>query len=170
MRKHDGHIEVESEPGAGATFHVFLPAVVAQAQSVRPAPRALEDGRGLVLVMDDDDIVRHVVSSMLGRLGYEPIATCDGSEALERTRTLIAQGKHLSAAMLDLTVRSGKGGRDTVSPLRELLPELPIIASSGYSDDPVMAEPTLFGFTASLHKPFRLIELADLLARLVTRS
>ena len=170
LRKHDGHIEVESEPGAGATFHVFLPAVVAQAQSVRPAPRALEDGRGLVLVMDDDDIVRHVVSSMLGRLGYEPIATCDGSEALERTRTLIAQGKHLSAAMLDLTVRSGKGGRDTVSPLRELLPELPIIASSGYSDDPVMAEPTLFGFTASLHKPFRLIELADLLARLVTRS
>jgi CheY-like chemotaxis protein len=59
------------------------------------------------------------------------------------------------------------GGRDTVSPLRALVPELPIIASSGYSDDPVMADPTHFGFTASLRKPFRLTDLGDLLAHLV---
>jgi len=105
----------------------------------------------------------------LAHLGYEPITTCDGSEALERTRALLAEGKHLSAAMLDLTVRSGEGGRDTVRPLRALMPALPIIASSGYSDDPVMAEPAQFGFTASLHKPFRLPELGDLLARLIVR-
>jgi len=49
------------------------------------------------------------------------------------------------------------------------MPALPIIASSGYSDDPVMAEPAQFGFTASLHKPFRLPELGDLLARLIVR-
>jgi two-component system, cell cycle sensor histidine kinase and response regulator CckA len=119
--------------------------------------------------MDDDDIVRHVASSMLTHLGYEPVSTCDGNEALERTRALLAEGKQLRAAMLDLTVRSGKGGRDTMRPLRALVPELPIIASSGYSDDPVMADPTQFGFTASLHKPFRLTDLADLLARLTTQ-
>jgi len=170
VKKHEGHIEVESKPGNGATFHVWIPAVVEQATSIRPALRALKDGHGLVLVMDDDDIVRRVASSMLTHLGYQPIATCDGSEALERTRSLLAEGKPLSAAMLDLTVRSGKGGRDTVRPLRELMPELPIIASSGYSDDPVMADPTQFGFTASLHKPFRLTDLADLLAQLLARS
>jgi CheY-like chemotaxis protein len=69
--------------------------------------------------------------------------------------------------MLDLTVRSGEGGRDTIQPLRKLLPGLPIIASSGYSDDPVMAEPAMFGFSASLRKPFRLNELGELLSRLL---
>ena len=170
LKKHDGHVEVESRPGQGATFHVWLPAVVDQASSAHPVPRELKRGRGLVLVMDDDDMVRHVAGSMLTHLGYELIATCEGSEALERTRALLAEGKRLSAALLDLTVRSGKGGRDTVRPLRALMPELPIIASSGYSDDPVMADPTQFGFSVSLQKPFLLTELADLLARLVAQD
>ena len=167
LKRHDGHIEVESRPGAGATFHVWLPATVTRPRSVQPAPHDTKSGQGLVLVMDDDDMVRNAAASMLAYLGYEPIPTCDGAEALERTRALLSEGKQLSAAMLDLTVRSGAGGRDTVRPLRKLLPELPIIASSGYSDDPVMAEPALFGFSASLHKPFRLDELGDLLAQLV---
>jgi CheY-like chemotaxis protein len=122
-----------------------------------------------VLVMDDDDMVRQLVTSMLKHLGYEPIPTCDGSEAVERARALLAEGKELRAALLDLTVRAGKGGRETVQPLRELLPELPIIASSGYSDDPIISEPALFGFDASLRKPFRLSDLSELLAQLLTR-
>lgn len=168
LRKHDGHIEAESA-GTGATFHVWVPAVVEQAGSAEPALPKLKNGRGLVLLMDDDDMVRQVAASMLAHLGYEPISTCEGGEALERARALLAEGKQLNAAMLDLTVRSGKGGRDTVRPLRALSPELPIIASSGYYDDPVMADPAQFGFTASLHKPFLLTELADLLARLIAR-
>jgi len=167
LKKHDGHIEVESPPGLGTTFHVWLPATIARGHDNQPQLRDATRGRGLVLVMDDDDMVRHMAGSMLAHLGYEPVPTCDGSEALERTRALLAEGKELSAAMLDLTVRSGEGGRDTVGPLRQLLPGLPIIASSGYSDDPVMAEPAQFGFSASLPKPFRLSELGELLARLV---
>jgi len=168
LKRHDGHIDVESQPGTGSTFHVWLPAVFERTSQVGPKARAPKRGQGFVLVMDDDDIVRHVAGSMLKHLGYEPILTCDGLEALERTRALLAEGAQLSAAMLDLTVRSGEGGRETVRPLRQLIADLPIIASSGYSDDPVMAEPAQFGFTASLHKPFRLNELGDLLARLVT--
>jgi PAS domain S-box-containing protein len=167
LKKHDGHIEVESRPGDGTTFHVWLPATVEHAASVQPGSFDTKGGHGLVLVMDDDDMVRHVASSMLVHLGYEPIPTCDGSEALDRARALLAEGKQLSAAMLDLTVRSGAGGRETVRPLQQLVPGLPIIAASGYSDDPVMAEPALFGFSASLRKPFRLNELSELLARLV---
>jgi PAS domain S-box-containing protein len=166
LKKHDGYIEVESQAGSGTTFHVWLPAAAESAPSVIPNPFETKRGHGLVLVMDDDDMVRRLACSALEHLGYEPIPTCDGAEALARTRSLLDEGKLLSAAMLDLTVRSGEGGRDTVRPLRKLIPLLPIIASSGYSDDPVMAEPAAFGFSASLSKPFRLDELADLLARL----
>jgi PAS domain S-box-containing protein len=169
LKKHDGHIEVDSQTGAGATFHVWLPASDAESAGVGTNERELRDGRGIVLVMDDDDMVRRMVGSMLAHLGYEPVTTCDGAEALERVRALLAEGKRPSAAMLDLTVRSGDGGRETVRPLRQLLPGLPVIAWSGYSDDPVMAEPARFGFSASLRKPFRLNELSDLLDRLVGR-
>ncbi|HXK16826.1 MAG TPA: PAS domain S-box protein [Polyangiaceae bacterium] len=169
LKKHDGHIEVESQPGAGAIFHVWVPATVDQAPQAVSSSHDTKGGQGLVLVMDDDDMVRHMVGQMLLHLGYEAVPTSDGSEALARTRLLLSEGKQLSAAMLDLTVRSGEGGRDTVGPLRELAPGVPIIASSGYSDDPVMAEPAQFGFSASLPKPFRLDELDELLARLVAR-
>jgi PAS domain S-box-containing protein len=167
LKKHDGCIDVQSEPGGGATFHVWLPAVLEQANSQRPASLGPTLGQGLILIMDDDDMVRRVAESMLSHLGYEPISTCDGADALARTRALLAEGKQLSAALLDLTVRSGEGGRETVRPLRALAPELPIVASSGYSDDPIMAEPTQFGFSASLRKPFRLNELSELLAQLI---
>jgi PAS domain S-box-containing protein len=170
FKKHDGHIEVESVPDCGATFHVWLPASVEQASDSPPAALAAVAGHGLVLVMDDDDMVRQVAGSMLQHLGYEAIGTCDGSEAIARAHALMSEGRTLTAALLDLTVRSGKGGRETVGPLRELLPRLPIIASSGYSDDPVMAEPTQFGFSACLRKPFRLNELADLLTRLIAQA
>lgn len=166
LKKHDGHIEVESRPDVGTTFHVWLPASLERTGASSAAPQAAHVGQGLVLVMDDDDMVRQVASGMLAHLGYEPIPACDGGEAVERTRRLLAEGKQLCAALLDLTVRAGLGGRETVAPLRALAPQLPIIASSGYSDDPVMAEPEQFGFSAALPKPFRLSELVELLERL----
>ncbi|HEX2671525.1 MAG TPA: response regulator, partial [Polyangiaceae bacterium] len=169
VKKHDGHIDVESRAGEGAAFHVWLPAVLDSTNDVRTASPELKRGRGLVLVMDDEDMVRHLTGTMLTRLGYEPILTSDGADALARTRALLESGHVPSAALLDLTVRSGEGGRDTVQPLRKLVPALPIVAWSGYSDDPVMAQPAHFGFDASLSKPFRLNDLADLLARLLAR-
>jgi two-component system cell cycle sensor histidine kinase/response regulator CckA len=120
--------------------------------------------------MDDDETVRRVAGNMLARLGYEPILTNDGAHALTTVRALLGEGKVLSAALLDLTIRGGEGGRDTLGPLRELLPRLPIIASSGYSDDPIMANPQQFSFTASLRKPFLLSELSSVLAVALVES
>jgi two-component system cell cycle sensor histidine kinase/response regulator CckA len=168
LKKHDGNVEVESRHGHGATFHAWLPAAASKSEaSPSPAAHHAPPGRGLVLIMDDDETVRRVAGSMLARLGYEPILTNDGAHALTRARALLAEGKVLTAALLDLTVRSGEGGRDTVGPLRELLPRLPIIASSGYSDDPIMADPKRFSFSASLSKPFLLSELSGILAEVI---
>jgi PAS domain S-box-containing protein len=171
LKKHEGNVEVESKQGHGATFHVWLPATTGKSETPPPpTTQRVPRGHGLVLVMDDDETVRRVAGNMLARLGYEPILTSDGAHALASARQLLAEGKVLTAALLDLTVRSGEGGRDTVGPLRELLPRLPIIASSGYSDDPIMANPKKFCFTASLRKPFLLRELSDLLVNLIAES
>jgi two-component system, cell cycle sensor histidine kinase and response regulator CckA len=171
LKKHDGNVEVESKQGQGATFHVWLPAAIGKLETPPPpAARETLRGHGLVLVMDDDATVRRVAGNMLARLGYEPILTSDGAHALASVRQLLAEGKVLTAALLDLTIRSGQGGRDTVGPLRELLPRLPIVASSGYSDDPIMADPKKFCFTASLRKPFLLSELSSLLLEVIAES
>ena len=127
----------------------------------------MPSGQGLVLVMDDDEMVRRVAGSMLVRLGYESVLTGEGAEALVSARALVAEGKPLVAALLDLTVRSGQGGREIVGALRELSPRLAIIACSGYTDDPAMADPTRLGFSGSLRKPFLLSELSKVLSDLI---
>ena len=83
IEKHHGHIAVESKPGVGTTFHIYLPAVD---QQVTPQPaedRELLVGTGKILVMDDEEMVREVLGRMLARLGYEAEFARDGGEAIE---------------------------------------------------------------------------------------
>lgn len=166
MKKHQGQIELESSQDLGGGS-ANCPPISAQLAPSAPTKRAAKPGQGLVLVMDDDEMVRRVAGSMLKHLGYEALPAAEGSEAVQHARTALAEGKQLRAAVLDLTVRGGEGGRDIVGPLRALLPSLPIIASSGYADDPIMAQPRAFGFSASLRKPFLLSDLGELLSQLI---
>jgi PAS domain S-box-containing protein len=166
VQRHEGTLLVESELGKGSTFHLLLPATT---QTEQPKPASAErpkSGRGLVLVMDDEAAIRRVLGHMLTRLGYEPILASDGGELLEIARKLGSRQSDTVAVLLDLTVPSGLGGREVVPGLSELLPAVPLVASSGYSDDPIMANPTHFGFARSLRKPFLLDELAELLSEL----
>jgi PAS domain S-box-containing protein len=166
MKKHDGAVEVESEPGAGVTARLFLPATPEATISVSPPKPAPRRGSGVVVVMDDEPAIRRVVTSMLKRLGYEPFEASEGGELVGLVAELVQRGKRPAAVMLDLTVKAGRGGRDVVEELRELLPSVPLVASSGYSDDPVMARPLEYGFSASLPKPFLASELESTLSGL----
>jgi two-component system, cell cycle sensor histidine kinase and response regulator CckA len=163
MKKHDGAVEVESELGAGVTVRLFLPAAAERKLPAAPRAPALRRGSGIVVVMDDEPAVRRVVTSMLKRLGYEPFEASEGSELVGLVGDLVQRGKRPRLVMLDLTVKAGRGGRDVVHELRALLPSVPLVASSGYSDDPVMARPLDFGFSASLPKPFLASELESTL-------
>jgi PAS domain S-box-containing protein len=170
MKKHDGAVEVESDLGAGVTVRLFLPAASAAKVPTVPPKAAPRRGSGVVVVMDDEPAVRRVVTSMLKRLGYEPFEASEGSEVVGLVGELVQRGKRPAAVMLDLTVKAGRGGRDVVHELRELLPSVPIVASSGYSDDPVMARPLDYGFSASLPKPFLASELESTLSGLTARE
>ena len=106
-------------------------------------------------------MMREIVGRVLSNMGYTVVEVGTGSEALEA----LAAGTSLCAAILDLTIRGGIGGADTVKALRQRLPGLPVFASSGFSEDPIMSRPGEYGFTDSIRKPYRKEDLAALLEK-----
>ncbi|HTN53021.1 MAG TPA: ATP-binding protein [Anaeromyxobacter sp.] len=167
VTRHGGQIRLDSAPGRGATFVVALPAV-RDAAEPSAAGGAIVRGRGRVVVMDDDDLVRSALGRMLRRLGYEALPARDGAELLAVCADARAEGRPVDAAIMDLTIPGGMGGKEAIGPLREREPGVRAIVSSGYSKDPVMAEYRAHGFAGVVAKPFRIEELSETLARVLT--
>ncbi len=166
VKRHDGHLLVDSVPGRGTTFTLYLP--VAEAiPAVEPVPEPVPPGRGRVLVMDDDDAIRDLAVECLAELGYECEAASEGGEAVERFLAAQAQGRPFDVVMLDLTVPGGMGGRETLRRLRERFPDVRAIVSSGYSNDPIMACHAEHGFAGVLQKPFVLDDIARILREIL---
>jgi signal transduction histidine kinase/CheY-like chemotaxis protein len=165
VRKHDGHVTVDSKPGEGALFSVWLPVAPGCAEGPCAEPPGAE--RFKVLVMDDEEYMRSAVSELLDLLGYEAVATRDGAEAVARYQEALDGGRRFDAVILDLTVRGGMGGLRAIQELLKLDPAVRAIVSSGYSDDPVMAAHQSFGFADVLAKPYTPDGFADVLTRVL---
>jgi CheY-like chemotaxis protein len=129
-------------------------AVAGVSKSPPPPP-----GSGRVLVMDDDGAVRRVIERLLNQAGYEAIGAASGSEAMAAYLSAREAGNPFSAVIMDLVVPGGDGGKETVKKLLSVDPDARAIVVSGYSDDPVLANPREYGFRAMLAKPFRPDEL-----------
>ncbi|ROR02943.1 hybrid sensor histidine kinase/response regulator [Desulfosoma caldarium] len=169
VKRHDGHMTVHSHLGQGTRVTFYLPA----SQKVTDASVALEDhkplqGTGRILIMDDDPIVRDVLSAMLQHLGFESEATVEGMEALARYQQALAIGKPFDGVILDLTVPGGVGGREVVEKLQALDPHVRAVASTGYSNDPVLSQPQAYGFRAGIAKPYRMEDLEKVLRRVLS--
>ncbi len=166
IRKHGGHVAVESEPGSGTAFTIMLPALEdasvdeSNAGSAVPENVVEGDARGTVLIMDDEDMVRDVASEMIRLIGYRVLTASDGSEALEIYKAEKEKGNPVSAVILDLTIHGGMGGLKCVKKLLEYDPDAVCIVSSGYSNDDVMANYERYGFRGVLIKPFDLAEMS----------
>ncbi|MCG2750331.1 MAG: PAS domain S-box protein [Desulfobacteraceae bacterium] len=152
IKRHDGHITVESQPGIGTTFHIYLPAsdkTILEKEEVK-----LQKGQGRILVMDDEASLRKMVGRMLQKLGYEAELAKDGAEAIEMFKAAGESGKPYDAVILDLTIPGGMGGKEAIIQLIKIYPELKAIVSSGYSEDPVLANFKEYGFKGVIPKPF----------------
>jgi CheY-like chemotaxis protein len=117
--------------------------------------------------MDDEEIVTIVVGQMLKSLGYEFNCVETGEEALEKYADSLRSGEAYDAVILDLTVRGGMGGKETISRMFEIDPQVRAIVSSGYSDDPIVANYRDFGFKGVLSKPYEIERLSNVLYSLL---
>lgn len=162
IEKHDGTIEVTSLPGRGTTFYIYLPATPTAVLKKDTQQKIDYRGTGAVLIMDDEEFILDIAGEVLRGMGYETIGATNGEEALLQ---FDKSGAAVVAAILDLTIPGGMGGKETISRLRKTFPDLPVFASSGYSEDPVMASPEKFGFTDSIRKPYRKKDLEALFSK-----
>ncbi len=161
IKKHDGHISVESQLGVGTTFDVYLPAsdkTVPEKKEVK-----LIKGRGRILVMDDEAPLRKMVGRMLKNLGYESEFAKNGAEAIRMVKEARESEKPYDAVILDLTIPGGMGGKKAIQKILEIDPEVKAIVSSGYSDDPVLAHFQEYGFKGMMPKPFESLLLSKVL-------
>jgi len=160
MKSHGGNLFVDSEPGAGTTASLYLPAATGRALRVVETEReAARDGQWRVLVMDDEDRVREMAIGMLEHLGCEVRGARDGSEAIGMYEDAATGGTPFDLVVMDLTVPGKMGGREACARLLGKYPDARVIVCSGYSSDPVMSDHRAYGFLGKLAKPFHLKEL-----------
>lgn len=168
INKHNGHISVESESGKGATFHIYLPASDPKVIQEPEGKTELLTGKGRILVMDDEPMVREVLAQMLFTLGYEVQVAGDGAEAIELFSQAQRTAKPFAAVILDLTIPGGMGGKEAITGLLKIDPQVKAIVSSGYSDDPIMADFRKHGFVGVIAKPFTISGLGKALTKAIT--
>ncbi len=176
IRKHGGHIFMESEDGKGATFTVFLPASTSQtpasADGYPDTGTLVPDSavKGRILVMDDEEGIRSLLSEMLTMKGYDVVTAKDGKEAITLCQDALDQGYRFDIAIIDLTVPGGMGGKEAIRRLLEIDPELKAIVSSGYYNDPVMADFKKFGFKGVIQKPFLFRDLHQMIIKIINEE
>ncbi len=167
VKKHEGFIRVESKLGKGTAFHLYLPAAGAA------PPTAAEHiegrrGKGKILIMDDEEVIRDVSGEMLREMGYAVETARDGAEALSLYHTAKDSGRPFDAVIMDLTVAGGMGGKQAVEELLAMDPSARAVVSSGYSSDPVMADYRKYGFRAVVTKPYKMDDLCRTIEQVIS--
>ncbi len=177
ITRHNGLIEVDTEPGIGTNFVLYLPAETENKL----------DGNGImerkdmddicgnsfvrcnsarILVMDDEEMICEVTSDMLERMGYQVETVCDGKAAIEIYALSIKEKRPFDVIIMDLTIPGGIGGKEAVQEILAVNSDAVVLVSSGYADDPVMADYEKYGFKGIIAKPYTMSNLSEILQKI----
>jgi CheY-like chemotaxis protein len=167
VKRHGGHITVESEVGVGSTFYIFLP-VSNKAIAAKKASETKEytDG-GRILIMDDQESIRNILGKMLTLMNCECHYAEDGHQAVQSYMEKMKSENKFDLVFMDLTIPGGMGGKDTIKTLKSIDPDITAVVASGYSNDPVMANYEDYGFAGRLEKPFKIDDLRKLMRQVL---
>jgi PAS domain S-box-containing protein len=167
IKNHEGYIAVESELGSGTTFTLHLPASASAILFPPLEEKIMLAGKGKVLVMDDEDMVREVTGRALQHLGYNAEFAGDGKEAIDKFREAQLSGEPFKVVLMDLTIPGAMGGQEAIKSIREIDPTVKAIVMSGYANAPIMADFKAYGFSGTISKPFKVDELNEVLRQVM---
>jgi PAS domain S-box-containing protein len=170
IKHHNGHISVESQPGKGSTFIVWLPASGGEKRVEEESSPTPLSGKGTLLVMDDEDIILEAAGDVLEYLGYSVTFARNGKEAIDAYGRAMERGEPFDAVIMDLTIPGGLGGKETIQKLLDIDPHVSAVVSSGYSNDPVMANYRHYGFKGVVTKPYTVEELSRTLHKILSED
>jgi CheY-like chemotaxis protein len=166
IKQHRGIIRVDSQPGQGSTFHIFLPVSVKAAVTEPSRDDAILRGSGTVLLVDDEDGVRMVAGRLLQQLGYQVLSAPGGLRALEIYRQ---ERDRIDLVILDMLM-PGMGGAATFQKLKGFDPGVRVLLSSGYSLDGEAQQAMAAGARGFIQKPYRLAVLSHKVAESLGKS
>jgi PAS domain S-box-containing protein len=170
IKKHNGYLKVESTPGVGTIFYIFLPASTQQLEVKKANNEVVICDRLKVLLMDDEESIRNVSGEMLTYFGYHVTLARDGQEAIKFYKEAMELGEPFDVVIMDLTIPGGLGGMETMAVLRQIDPEIKAIITSGYTNDQVMAEYRKYGFSGVVTKPYQINELNEVLVKVIDQQ
>jgi PAS domain S-box-containing protein len=159
VARHDGQIAVESEPERGTTVKVLLPACdTARVEPTRPHATP-HPSAARILIIDDEQAVRSALTGLLSLRGHSVTTARSSREGVDHYEKARKAGTPFDLVIVDLTIPGEPGGTETLERLRGIDPRVQAVATSGYSESPVMADPKRFGFAHTLPKPFTLADI-----------
>jgi CheY-like chemotaxis protein len=167
VHNHGGYLEVESEVGCGTTFHLYLPLANGHATPVAAPPASVpEPGRGRILVVDDEPLVRDVAGNMLVHLGYQILKAGDGEEAVEYYR---AYQHEIVLVMIDM-IMPRMNGRDCFRKLKQINPDVKAVLCTGYDRNLGVQEILDEGMHGFVQKPYDLAQLSNVVSQALQGS
>jgi PAS domain S-box-containing protein len=172
IKGHDGYIGVESELGVGMKVHIYIPALDkgVEQRGAEVEAEGIVYGKGRILIMDDEAMIREVIGDMLSHIGYEVEYASDGEEAIEKYIRARGSKRPFDIIVMDLTIPGGMGGKEAISKLMGIDPEVRAVVSSGYSNDLVMSEYKNHGFRGVISKPYSIEKLAEILNKVMNEE
>ncbi|MDP8246318.1 MAG: response regulator [Candidatus Hinthialibacter antarcticus] len=170
IKNHNGLIFVESIVNKGTVFTILLPGNKTSVPSIQEPSEVHSNSSGItVLLMDDEEMVRDITGTMLEHLGYKVNYAKDGKEAIDQYQITYKSDNRIDCVIMDLTIPGAMGGKEAIQHLKDIDPNVKAIVSSGYSNDPVMANYADYGFSGVLNKPYQIEKLDEALKKIINK-